>query len=66
MPDKQKQVSLQPEPVKPAGNVSGTLKPKLTGKQIIKEAARYVNEHISRQPPVQRFFSFMPTMFGLR
>jgi hypothetical protein len=62
MPDKDRQNSIQPERAKPAGNVSGTLKPKLTGKQIIKEAARYVNEHISRQPPVQRFFSFMPTM----
>jgi predicted transcriptional regulator len=62
MPHKDKQDSIQPELVKPAGNVSGALKPKLTGKQIIKEAAKYVNEHISRQPPVQRFFSFMPTM----
>ena len=35
---------------------------KLSGKQIIKDASRYVKTHISRQPPVQRFFSFMPTM----
>jgi predicted transcriptional regulator len=62
MPDRDKQQSIQPEPSKPAGNATSSLKPKLTGKQIIKEAARYVNEHISRQPPVQRFFSFMPTM----
>ena len=62
MPDKDRQDSIQPELAKPAGNVSGTLEPKLTGKQIIREAVRYVNEHISRQPPVQRFFSFMPTM----
>jgi predicted transcriptional regulator len=62
MTDKDKPDSIQPELAKPAGNVIGTLKPKLTGKQIIKEAAKYVNEHISRQPPVQRFFSFMPTM----
>ena len=34
----------------------------ITGRQIVQEAARYVNEHISKQPPVQRFFSFMPTM----
>jgi len=34
----------------------------ITGRQIVKAAARYVNEHISKQPPVQRFFSFMPTM----
>ena len=62
MPDRDKQQSIQSEPSKPAGNATSSLKPKLTGKQIIKEAARYVNEHISRQPPVQRFFSFMPTM----
>ena len=62
MPDRDKQQSIQPELSKPAGNATGSLKPKLTGKQIIKEAAKYVNEHISRQPPVQRFFSFMPTM----
>ena len=62
MSDENKQDSIRSEPVKPAGNVTVTLKPKLTGKQIIKEAASYVNEHISRQPPVQRFFSFMPTM----
>jgi len=33
-----------------------------SGRQIVKEAARFVKAHISRQPPVQRFFSFMPTM----
>jgi hypothetical protein len=32
------------------------------GRRIIKDAARRVNAHISKQPPVQRFFSFMPTM----
>jgi predicted transcriptional regulator len=62
MPDKDKQDSIQRELAKPAGNVSGTPEPKLTGKQIIKEATKYVMEHISRQPPAQRFFSFMPTM----
>ena len=62
MPHKDKPDSIQPELAKPAENVIGTSKPKLTGKQIIKEAAKYVNEHISRQPPVQRFFSFMPTI----
>jgi predicted transcriptional regulator len=62
MPDKEKQDSIQRELAKPTGNVVGIQKPKLTGKQIVKEAAKYVNEHISRQPPVQRFFSFMPTM----
>jgi hypothetical protein len=33
-----------------------------TGQKIIKDAARFVKKHISKQPPVQRFFSFMPTM----
>jgi hypothetical protein len=32
------------------------------GRRIIKDASRLVNSHISKQPPVQRFFSFMPTM----
>ena len=35
---------------------------KLTRRQIIKDASEFVKKHISRQPPVQRFFSFMPTM----
>jgi len=35
---------------------------RLTRRQIIKDASEYVKKHISRQPPVQRFFSFMPTM----
>jgi len=34
----------------------------LTRWQIIKDASEFVKKHISRQPPVQRFFSFMPTM----
>jgi len=34
----------------------------LTRRQIIKDASEFVKKHISRQPPVQRFFSFMPTM----
>ena len=33
-----------------------------SGRMIIKDAARYVKKHISKQPPVQRFFSFMPTL----
>lgn len=33
-----------------------------TGKQMIQEASEYVKSHISKQPPVQRFFSFMPTL----
>jgi len=35
---------------------------RLSRRQIIKDASEYVKKHISRQPPVQRFFSFMPTM----
>lgn len=35
---------------------------RLTRRQIIKDASEYVKKHISRQPPAQRFFSFMPTM----
>ena len=62
MPDKDKQDSIQRKLVTPAGNGISTREPELTGKQIIKEASKYVKEHISRQPSVQRFFSFMPTM----
>jgi hypothetical protein len=35
---------------------------RLSDREIIRDAAGFVNKHISRQPPVQRFFSFMPTM----
>ncbi len=35
---------------------------RLTRRQIIKDASEYVKKHISRQPPVQQHFSFMPTM----
>ncbi len=35
---------------------------RLAGRQIIRNASEFVKKHISRQPPVQRFFSFMPTM----
>jgi len=54
--------SIQRKPAKPADSVIDTSMSQLTGKQIIREASRYVKEHISRQPPVQRLFSFMPTM----
>jgi len=54
MPDKNKQDSILRKPVTPAGNGISTRKPELTAKQIIKEASKYVKEHI--------FFSFMPTM----
>lgn len=33
-----------------------------TGHHMIKDASLYVKKHISKQPPVQRFFSFMPTL----
>ena len=62
MPDKNKQDSILRKLVTPAGNGISTREPELTAKQIIKGASKYVKEHISRQPPVQRFFSFMPTM----
>ena len=35
---------------------------KLSGYQMVQEASEYVKKHISKQPPVQRFFSFMPTL----
>lgn len=34
----------------------------LVGRRMIREAGLFVDRHISRQPPIQRFFSFMPTM----
>jgi hypothetical protein len=34
----------------------------MIGRRMIRDAAEYVNQHIRRQPPVQRLFSFMPTM----
>ena len=65
-----------PEPKTPSAksnNSTGTAKSasesaieaaakRLTRREIIKDASEYVKRHISRQPPVQRFFSFMPTM----
>jgi len=55
-------VPTQPSNSKPANDAIETIARKLSGKQIIKDASHYVKTHISRQPPVQRFFSFMPTM----
>ncbi len=51
------------QPVAPAtkGKLS-SIEKQLIGRRMIRDAARYVDRHISRQPPVQRFFSFMPTM----
>ncbi len=62
MPDRDKHVSTRQDIARPADDTSKALEPKLTGKQIIKEASEFVKAHISRQPPVQRFFSFMPTL----
>jgi hypothetical protein len=42
--------------------VIATAARRLAGSQIIRNASEFVKKHISRQPPVQRFFSFMPTM----
>ncbi len=55
-------VATQRNNQRPANDAIGALARKLTGKQIIKDASQFVKTHISRQPPVQRFFSFMPTM----
>ena len=57
-----KHVETQPNNQRPANDAIDALARKLTGKQIIKDASQFVKTHISRQPPVQRFFSFMPTM----
>ena len=62
MSDNDKSVSPQQDIDKTGDGAAGSLAPKLTAKQIIKEASQAVNRHISRQPPVQRLFSFMPTM----
>ena len=43
-------------------NKLSAIEKQLIGRRMIRDAARYVDRHISRQPPVQRFFSFMPTM----
>jgi len=55
-------VATQRNNQRPVNDAIGALARKLTGKQIIKDASQFVKTHISRQPPVQRFFSFMPTM----
>ncbi len=56
--DEQKRYAAQT----PSDAAIETAVQKLTGRQIIQDASEYVKRHISRQPPVQRFFSFMPTM----
>ena len=41
---------------------SSNLNKQLTGRRLIRQAAELIQHHISRQPPVQRHFSFMPTL----
>jgi len=41
---------------------SKTVDKQLTGRRLIQQAAARIRDHISRQPPVQRHFSFMPTL----
>ncbi len=62
MSENDKTVSPRQDSPKLGDRATVGLTPKLTTKQIIKEASQLVSKHISRQPPVQRFFSFMPTM----
>jgi hypothetical protein len=62
MSDMDKPVMARQDIAKPAEDATSAPMPKLTARQIIKEASQLVNKHISRQPPVQRFFSFMPTL----
>ena len=62
MTDMDKPIASRQNIAKPARDATSASMPKLTARQIIKEASQLVNKHISRQPPVQRFFSFMPTL----
>ncbi|MGD8991006.1 MAG: replication protein C, IncQ-type [Desulfobacterales bacterium] len=62
MPNGDKKLSIPSEVLGPTDRVSANLRQKPSGKKIIREASEYVKAHIRRQPPVQRFFSFMPTM----
>jgi predicted transcriptional regulator len=62
MPNGDKRLSIPSEVLEPIDRVSANLSKKPSGKKIIREASEYVKAHIRRQPPVQRFFSFMPTM----
>ena len=62
MPNGDKKHSIPSRIVDPSDRSTGNLTEKPSGKKIIKEASEFVKAHIRRQPPVQRFFSFMPTM----
>ena len=62
-PDSQIDDEQQPYETKTPSDIAiETAAKQLTRRQIIRDASEYVKKHISRQPPVQRFFSFMPTM----
>ena len=62
MSGENKKISIPSEIAEPANPVAGKLSKGLTGKSIVQDASEFVKAHIRRQPPVQRFFSFMPTM----
>ena len=66
MPDRPKPsapLNAQPEKKPTASDAAIEAAAKrLSRRQSIKDASEYVRKHISRQPPLQRFFSFMPTM----
>jgi len=63
MPDKPTPLNANPDKKRTASDTAiEEAAKRLSRRQIIKDASEYVKKHISRQPPVQRFFSFMPTM----
>jgi hypothetical protein len=65
MPQKTPLISDDPDQSvagKSTGDSERLLNKQLIGRRMIRDAADFVKAHISRQPPVQRFFSFMPTM----
>lgn len=62
MPNGDKKLSISSQVLEPTDRASANLSKKPSGKKIIREASEFVQAHIRRQPPVQRFFSFMPTM----
>ena len=53
---------MQTGPLSGVRKRSTTSEKQLTGRQLIQQAAELIRHHISRQPPVQRHFSFMPTL----
>jgi hypothetical protein len=62
MPHGDKKLSIPSGIAAPPGRPAGNRSKAPSGKKIIQEASEFVKAHIRRQPPVQRFFSFMPTM----